>query len=504
MKIISNRTWRIDDEQAEKVQKWLLGKGGREEEVKNQYEKWRIKYLDSTITFYSSDKKKTLYITDSNYEEIVEFHKFIDSLVGSKFVSPSKDFLIGLDETGKGEVIGHVILVGFLLPAELFTELDRISGVANTKIKHSEDYWDELFRKIDFFKQKGVDFIIEKIPPWHFDEYNINQLMDLTYQRILSNFFQKVDIAKTRIVIDDYGTGPRLNSFLNFLKNAGAEIIKEIQADEKYLESKLASLVAKRTQVKVFRALKKNPEFHLPNCDLGSGNAGDRLTLTWLKEWWETKRSWPWFIKQSFKTIKEIEGSNIYKKQKVPPLNENILSQEFREKFNSGILDVSSLSLVCDKCGYIIKSVKLAPIKGKTTALCVNCNRSVQDVSFTLRYYCGRVLPDSSVIARGFLSKDLENEKFFENFTFLLHPIIKKESDTLGGKKELERLGHFDSVGRIRLEEIIPLTHLPSNESIVRDDAILEDAKKYNAIIITADNGMKGSARAKNLFIFEI
>jgi len=36
----------------------------------------------------------------------------------------------------------------------------------------------------------------------------------------------------------------------------------------------------------------------------------------------------------------------------------------------------------------------------------------------------------------------------------MLHPIVKRECDTPGGKKELERLTKFAAMGRIRLEEI--------------------------------------------------
>lgn len=506
MKLISNRKWNIDgDKLTNLIKEWLLDNGGNEEIVKNQYEIWRIKYLDSTITLYRGAKgKKTLYVTDSDYEELADFHKFVDSLIGSKFVVPTKEFLIGLDETGKGEVLGHVILAGTLFPASLFEELDRVLGVADTKVKHTVQYWDDVFRKIDFFKSKGFEFLIEKIPPWHFDEYNINQLMDLTYQRILSHFSQRIDLSKTRIVIDDYGVGYRLNKFLNFCKSSGAEIVVASQADDKYLESRIASIVAKRTQSKVLEALSRDKRYHLTGYELGSGNAGDSKTLEWLKAWWSTNKSWPWFVKQSFKTIANIEGRQVYKKHKIPPLNENVLSQEFREKFNSGKLDITSLSINCSNCGQIIKSIKLAPYQGKTTAICVNCGGIIQNISLTLLYYCGRVLPDTSVIGRGFLSKDLDGIKFFENFTILLHPVVKKESDKPGGKKELEKLGHFDAIGRICLEEIQSTRDLSNSSSIERDDLIMEDAKKYNAILITADNGMKGSARAKNLFVFEI
>jgi ribonuclease HII len=72
------------------------------------------------------------------------------------------------------------------------------------------------------------------------DKYNINKIMDVVYQRILSQFFRKIPMDKCRIVIDDYGVGPTLNRFLNFLKQQNAEAIVAHDADENYLEAKIA------------------------------------------------------------------------------------------------------------------------------------------------------------------------------------------------------------------------------------------------------------------------
>jgi len=60
----------------------------------------------------------------------------IDSVVGSAYVLPTKDFLIGLDETGKGEVIGHTVLTGVIFPKELFKDVDLLIGPADTKNRH--------------------------------------------------------------------------------------------------------------------------------------------------------------------------------------------------------------------------------------------------------------------------------------------------------------------------------------------------------------------------------
>jgi ribonuclease HII len=138
----------------------------------------------------------------------------------------------------------------------------------------------------------------------------------------------------------------------------------------------------------------------------------------------------------------------------------------------------------------------------QTTGRCVKCNKPIKDLNFTLRYYCGALLPDSNIIIGGLLGKDLErpNSNFFEGFTILLHPIVKRECDTRGGKRELDRLAKFAAIGRIRLEEIQEAGKLEGLNRFERDEKIMESASKFNAILITGDGAMKAFAQAKGLF----
>jgi len=108
---MSGRRWKnIEHLTAEEIKDYLLRNGGEEREVKAPYEDWRVRFSDSTFTYYKSG---TLYSTPSNSKDPAVFNawQYIDSLVGSAYVLPSKDFLIGLDETGKGEVWGAPLLV---------------------------------------------------------------------------------------------------------------------------------------------------------------------------------------------------------------------------------------------------------------------------------------------------------------------------------------------------------------------------------------------------------
>ena len=501
MKIISNRRWSADEETAEKIRQWLIDNGGNEDkEIKNEHEKWRVRYSDATCTYY---KKGTVYITDSNDGALNEVHNFIESLLGSKFILPSRDCLIGFDETGKGEVFGHVILAGALIPKSIYNDIEKIIGVADTKVSHDVKYWDNIFNKIDFFKPKGLDFVIEKIPPWHFDRFNVNKLLDISYQRLLLLLSQKIDLSKTRIVFDDYGIGHGLGRYLESLRNKSVEIIKTNKADGKYLECRVASLISKREQQKVLEAISSNPEFQIPGKLLGSGNTSDPKTVQWLKEWHQLKKDWPWFVKRSFNTIREIEGIKTKPKKIIPPINDHLLSKGFREKFEKGELNIESLSVVCP-CGAVSKSIKLIVKADYVVPICVNCKNELNNAALTLRYYCGRILPDNSVITRGFISKDLEKARFFEGFLFLINPTLRHESDSPGGKKEFERLARFTSIGRIRMEEIGSILDPQKHANIERDELMMKDAAENNAIFLTGDNQTKGIAQAKGIFTIEI
>jgi ribonuclease HII len=110
-------------------------------------------------------------------------------------------------------------------------------------------------------------------------------------------------------------------------------------------------------------------------------------------------------------------------------------------------------------------------------------------------------MPDSSIIRRGLLSKDLESSRFFEGFTIIIPAVVRKECDVGGGKKEFERLAEFASKGRIKLETIGSIEEIPNTlSSAERDERIVSSALEYNAIVITADDSMKAYSISKGVF----
>jgi ribonuclease HIII len=250
-----SKKWKVDAVTADEIKRYLIEQNGLEDkDIKSEHEVWRVKFSYATLTYYKSG---TLFCTTSSDPSIIKVWKFISSRVGNRFVSPTKDFLIGLDETGKGEILGHTILVGAIFPKTIFDKVEMLVGVADTKKKRSTAYWNGVLKRLDFMKKEGLDFYLEKIPPWHVDKFNLNKIMDVVYQRILSNFMRHYKAEKCRIVLDDYGVGEKLRRYLRSLENAGADVKVIHQADEHYLEARVASLIAKREREKNNRSYRE-------------------------------------------------------------------------------------------------------------------------------------------------------------------------------------------------------------------------------------------------------
>ena len=102
---IPPKKWKVDDDViADEIKSYLIQLGGVEDkDIKSEHECWRVKFSGATFTYYKSG---TLFCTAPSDPSVIKVWEFIDSRAGSRFVPPTRDFLIGLDETGKGEIWG--------------------------------------------------------------------------------------------------------------------------------------------------------------------------------------------------------------------------------------------------------------------------------------------------------------------------------------------------------------------------------------------------------------
>jgi len=489
------KRWTIPEELHDRVKELILSYDALEQDVSNnQYQKWRLSIGKSIFDLFSNG---TLYNNQATSETILELREKLDTFSTSNFQDTKKEIKIGLDETGKGELFGHEVLCGVLYPISIAKEIDAIIGLANTKSRRSFEYWDDLFSEFAKLQGKGLVFKTQTIPPWDIDQYNTNKIMDIVYKKIIGELCRNISLEDTSLVIDDYGLDDNLRHFLRGLEKQGMLIKIETQADDKFIETKLASVIAKRLREKSMKAI--NERFKIDGQIPGSGNLSDQDTVEWLKKCKKSGKEWPWFVKKSVSTIRKIDGKTGNVKKIDPPIRHEIISSKARKLFDEGKLSSDTLRVSCPECGKELQALLFTKSQSEQyEGRCPACKKLIPDLKKTILYYSGVILPDTSAILAGIISKDLQTGggKFFEDYTILLNPKVVDECDNQGGKAELGKIadiGSFDRINLITLQEVI-------GYDLKTDDEVIASAKKNNAIILTADMGQYAKGIGFDLF----
>lgn len=160
--------------------------------------------------------------------------------------------------------------------------------------------------------------------PREIDRYNLNRLLDVTYRRILSTLLDRADAKGCRIVVDNYGVGPKLDGYLRVIERRGAEVIIEAGADDRYLEARVASVLARRERENELQAINSNEEFRVGGLSVGAGSSSSAQTLAWLGAWKKTGKEWPRFIRRSYRPVCSLDRNSPPKKLDPPLQNEPI------------------------------------------------------------------------------------------------------------------------------------------------------------------------------------
>ncbi len=200
--------------------------------------------------------------------------------------------LLGIDEAGRGAVIGPMVIAGVLVESD--DKLKEI-GVKDSKALTPEQR-EELYRELVKIVE---DYAVLKVPACEIDELR---------KRYSLNFIEAVKMAEIinalkpkRVFLDC----PQVNTarFVALLKpmlSCTCEIVAENFADIKYPVVAAASIIAKVERDREIEKLKE--EF---NFDFGVGYPHDSRTIAFLQEHAE---NFPPCVRKSWLTVMEIEN----------------------------------------------------------------------------------------------------------------------------------------------------------------------------------------------------
>ena len=201
--------------------------------------------------------------------------------------------ICGVDEAGKGPVLGPVVVAA--------VAVDNAKDIQDLGIKDSKQLTPEKRKELANLIKNKFSFAIEIIEAERVDEYRRqNKLNDLNreaFEKLISKLDPNVAYVDAADV-NEHRFGKQIKEKLTNEKDT--DVISMHKADAKIDVVAAASIIAKETRENEIRKLKEKIG------DFGSGYPSDERTIKFLKSFYADNGKWPTGTRKSWKTVERI------------------------------------------------------------------------------------------------------------------------------------------------------------------------------------------------------
>jgi len=211
--------------------------------------------------------------------------------------------IAGVDDAGRGPIIGPLVIAGVLLDEDRVHELVSM-GVKDSKLLTPE-VRSNLAEKI---QRIALKVAYDETSPAEIDEVVLRarKLQKLNFLEAKSMAKVIADLEPKAVWVDASDVRPEryARQILDELPASlrRTMLVSEHKADRKYPIVSAASIMAKvRRDARVSKLWEEYGNF-------GSGYVTDPSTIEFLKEWRRAHADYPPIVRKSWKTLREIES----------------------------------------------------------------------------------------------------------------------------------------------------------------------------------------------------
>jgi ribonuclease HII len=205
----------------------------------------------------------------------------------------------GVDEAGRGSVLGPLVIAGVLLDEKDLPELVNI-GVKDSKLlspKKRETFATQIRElalscHVVFLSPAEIDRVVETGTRLH----RLNRFEAQTMARVIAILKPDVVYVDASDVLADR-FGEHIAEELDF----SLKIVSEHKADLTYPIVSAASIIAKVERDKAISHLQTK------HGNVGCGYPSDSTTIKFLSDWIRKFGSYPDFVRKSWKTSKRVK-----------------------------------------------------------------------------------------------------------------------------------------------------------------------------------------------------
>jgi ribonuclease HII len=209
----------------------------------------------------------------------------------------------GIDDAGRGPIIGPLVIGGVSLPRDRIRELLNL-GVRDSKLL-TPSTRTRLAKEIRGLVSRAS---LREIQPIEIDDVVLHgrKLRKLNFleAKVMAEVINELHPSEVYVDASDVNEkryGENIRSFLTDDLKA-IKIISEHHADRNYPQVSAASIIAKVHRDAVIDRL------HAEYGDFGSGYITDPKTMRFLRTYRQSHNAYPQIVRLSWKTAKQIEN----------------------------------------------------------------------------------------------------------------------------------------------------------------------------------------------------
>ena len=207
--------------------------------------------------------------------------------------------ICGIDDAGRGAVIGPLVIAGVLLEESTLPELVKL-GVKDSKLlsprrrEHLAEEIHKLTKKCYISKASPDE--IDKVVETGKKLNRLNRLEARMMAEVIRNLKPDIAYVDASDVLEE-----RFKQHIAEEVPFKVEIISRHKADRLYPIVSAASIIAKVERDREIAHLRSE------HGDLGSGYIADPKTIRFLEEWIKTFGSYPSFVRKSWKPSNKLK-----------------------------------------------------------------------------------------------------------------------------------------------------------------------------------------------------
>lgn len=202
--------------------------------------------------------------------------------------------ILGIDEAGRGSVLGPMVIAGVIVPEKMNKVLERM-GVKDSKrlVPHRRTILSRKLRKM--FDYEIVVISAREIDQMRADGINLNEIEKNAMESII------LKLKPEKAIVD--AVDVKAERFQeNLRKDTGFNVFAEHKADDNYIEVSAASIIAKAERDYYISEI--NKEF-IKSGGIGSGYPSDPTTKKFLTNY--TYDEMPDFVRKSWNTVSKMK-----------------------------------------------------------------------------------------------------------------------------------------------------------------------------------------------------